>query len=59
MQVELNKEEVGFLLESLKYAEIGFENRTSQYPEWLHYMELKQDKKKMFRGLKEKFSNLK
>lgn len=33
MQVELDKEELEFLIESLRYAEISYENSISKYPE--------------------------
>ena len=32
MQIELDKEELEFLIESLRYAEISYENSISKYP---------------------------
>lgn len=62
MQVELDKEELGFLIESLRYAEISFDHSISQYPEGLrtlYYRRFYQAKKRMFQKLSRKLHNAK
>ena len=57
MKVEFTKEEMEFLIEALKYAEISFDGKISQYPEEQktnYRKEFYQAKKKMFNDVSKK-----
>ncbi|MFA6489810.1 MAG: hypothetical protein WCT52_03950 [Candidatus Micrarchaeia archaeon] len=51
MNVELDGAEIDFLLEALRYAEMDFEKRISEYPEPArteYNRDMRSDKRKMF-----------
>jgi hypothetical protein len=54
MKIDLNKEEIDFLLETLKYAKMSFENRVGNYPEPMRtgYYKLQ------YPEMKKKFENI-
>lgn len=62
MQVELDEEQLEFLAESLRYAQISYENSISKYPQVfkaMYYKRFYPEKIELFRTVMEKLHDVK
>ncbi len=58
MEINLTKDEKSFLMESLKYAEMHFDDAVAKYPDFAKIpKEIYQEKKTMFKKIKEKIQS--